>query len=64
MESSKLYPVAINGKTRTELNISLDAGQQEVEELVLSNETVRKWLEGRPPKKEIYVKNKMINLVV
>jgi len=64
VESSKLYPVAINGKTRTELNISLDAGQQEVEELVLSNETVRKWLEGRPPKKVIYVKNKMINLVV
>jgi len=63
-ESSKNYPVAINGKTRAELNIALDATQQQVEELVLGNETVRKWMEGKPPKKVIYVKNKMINVVV
>jgi leucyl-tRNA synthetase len=63
-ESSKNYPVAINGKTRAELNIGLDATQQDVEELVLANETVKKWLEGKSPKKVIYVKNKMINVVV
>ena len=64
IESAKLYPVAINGKTRTELNINLDANQQQVEEMVLADETVRKWLNGASPKKIIYVKNKMINLVV
>jgi leucyl-tRNA synthetase len=64
IESSKLYPVAINGKTRTELNISLEANQQQVEEMVLSDESVKKWLNGNAPKKVIYVKNKMINIVV
>jgi leucyl-tRNA synthetase len=64
VESTKLYPVAINGKTRTELTIHLDASQQQVEELVLADETVRKWLNGNSPKKVIYVRNKMINLVV
>ncbi|HEY4936298.1 MAG TPA: class I tRNA ligase family protein [Puia sp.] len=64
VESAKLYPVAINGKTRAELNISLDASQQQVEEIVLADETVRKWLNGNSPKKIIYVKNKMINLVM
>jgi leucyl-tRNA synthetase len=63
-ESSKTYPIAVNGKTRTEINIALDATQQQVEEIVLADETVKKWLEGRSPKKVIYVKNKMINLVV
>lgn len=63
-ESSKAYPVAINGKTRTELTIALDATQQQVEELVQADEIVKKWLEGKPPKKIIYVKNKMINVVV
>jgi leucyl-tRNA synthetase len=63
-ESSKTYPVAINGKTRTELDIDLDATQQQVEEIVLSNDVVKKWLEGKPPKKVIYVKNKMVNVVV
>ncbi len=64
VESAKLYPVAINGKTRTELNISLDATQQQVEEIVLADASVKKWLDGKAPKKVIYVKNKMINLVV
>jgi leucyl-tRNA synthetase len=63
-ESSKNYPVAINGKTRTELNIDLDATQQQVEEIVLSNDIVKKWLEGKQPKKVIYVKNRMVNVVV
>jgi leucyl-tRNA synthetase len=64
VESEKNYPVAINGKTRTELSISLEASQEQVERLILANETVRKWLEGKSPKKIIYVKNKMINVVV
>ncbi|HLI93682.1 MAG TPA: class I tRNA ligase family protein, partial [Puia sp.] len=64
VDSAKVYPVAINGKTRTELNIALDATQQQVEEIVLTDETVRKWLNGNLPKKIVYVKNRMINVVV
>jgi leucyl-tRNA synthetase len=63
-ETSKAYPVAINGKTRSELTLALDATQQQVEEMVLKDATVIKWLEGKPPRKIIYVKNKMINVVV
>ncbi len=64
IESSKVYPVAINGKTRSELTISLEATQQQVEELVMQDAVVQKWLEGKSPKRIIYVKNKMINVVV
>jgi leucyl-tRNA synthetase len=64
VESSKNYPIAINGKTRTELNIALDATQQQVEDLVLADDLVKKWLDGKSPKKVIYVRNKMINVVV
>jgi leucyl-tRNA synthetase len=64
VESSKNYPIAINGKTRTEMTIALDATQQQVEELVLADEQVKKWLDGKAPKKVVYVKNRMINLVV
>jgi len=63
-ETSKAYPVAINGKTRTELTLALDITQQQVEEIVLKDAIVTKWLEGKQPKKIIYVKNKMINVVV
>ncbi|MGZ5133512.1 MAG: class I tRNA ligase family protein, partial [Flavitalea sp.] len=64
VESSKNYPVAVNGKTRTELNIALEATQQQVEELVLNNDVVKRWLEGKPPKKVIYVKGRMVNVVI
>ena len=64
VESSKEYPVSINGKVRTNINLALDLQQTEVEQLVLQNEVVQKWLEGKAPKKIIYVKNKMVNVVV
>jgi leucyl-tRNA synthetase len=64
VESTKAYPVAINGKTRTELTLALDATQQQVEEIVMKDTIVLKWLEGKQPKKIIYVKNKMINVVI
>jgi len=64
LESAKEYPVSINGKVRTNLLISLDATGAEVQELVLANELVQKWVEGKSLKKFIFVKGRMINLVI
>ncbi len=64
VESSKEYPVSVNGKLRTQINMDLELSQPEVEKIVLSNAIVQKWLEGKAPKKVIYVKNKMVNVVV
>jgi leucyl-tRNA synthetase len=63
-ESSKEYPVSINGRVRTNINIALDATADEVEKIVLENELVQKWMEGKPLKKFIFVKAKMINVVI
>lgn len=64
VESSKEYPISVNGKLRTTLTISLDASEQEVQQMVLSNEVVQKWLEGKSPKRIVFVKGKMVNVVV
>lgn len=63
-ETSKEYPISINGKMRTNLTIALDSTEEQVKELVLANELVQKWMEGKPLKKLIFVKGKMINVVV
>ncbi len=63
-ESDKEYPVSINGKMRTTLTFPLDAEQKDIEPILLANDVVQKWLEGKQPKKIIFVKNKMINIVV
>lgn len=64
VESSKEYPVSINGKMRTTLTFALDAAQADIEKEVLANDIVQKWLEGKDPKKIIFVKGKMINVVI
>lgn len=64
VESMKVYPVAINGKTRTELEFALDADQASIEQTVLADETVQKWLDNGQYKKIIFVKGRMINVVV
>jgi leucyl-tRNA synthetase len=44
--------------------MDLDASQDQVQEMVLANSVVQKWMEGKPLKKLIYVKGKMVNVVV
>ena len=63
-ESDKEYPISINGKMRTTLTFPLDAEQKDIEPVLLANDVVQKWLEDKQPKKIIFVKNKMINIVV
>ncbi|RYF91894.1 MAG: leucine--tRNA ligase, partial [Chitinophagaceae bacterium] len=64
VETSKEYPVSINGKLRTTIPLGLDLDASQVEAIVLQNETVQKWLEGNAPKKFIFVKGKMVNVVI
>jgi leucyl-tRNA synthetase len=64
VETAFQYPVSINGKKRAEINLPLDLTQQQIEETIVQNETVVKWLEGKEPKKIIYVKGRMINVVI
>lgn len=63
-ESNKDYPVSINGRVRTNINLPIDMEQTEAESIVLANELVQKWLEGKQVKKFIFVKGRMINVVI
>jgi len=64
VETTKEYPVSINGKMRTTMLLELSATKEQVEELVLANPVVQKWTDGKPLKKFIFIPNKMVNLVV
>ncbi len=64
IESTKEYPISVNGKMRTTLFFALDAAQADIEKEVLANEIIQKWVDGKIPKKIIFVKGKMVNIVV
>lgn len=63
-EDSFKYGVAFNGKVRFELEFPADTIQSDVEKVVLSHSLAQKWLDGKTPKKVIFVPKKMINVVL
>lgn len=64
VESEFAYPVSINGKMKMNLLLALDLDAKAVEEIVLSNEDVQRFMDGKALKKLIFVKGKIINIVV
>ncbi|MDD5621371.1 MAG: leucine--tRNA ligase [Candidatus Pacebacteria bacterium] len=56
--------VQVNGKLRDTILVNLDSDEEEVKNLALQSERIQKYLEGREIKKTIFVKNKLINLVI
>lgn len=64
VEDEFAYPVSINGKMKMNLNLSLTLAQPEVESILLADEHFQKFLDGKAPKKIIFVKGKIINVVV
>lgn len=64
IEDSVNIAVQVNGKLRTTIEMPLNSGQDEVKNAVFADEKVTKHTEGKQIVKEIYVKNKIYNIVV
>ncbi|QZE12518.1 class I tRNA ligase family protein [Mycoplasma sp. Ms02] len=56
------YGITVNGKARGEITLSKDATKEEA--LEAAKAAVSKWLENKDVVKEIFVPNKLINIVV
>ena len=57
-------PVSVNGKTRNVLLLPADSSEEEVKAAALNDERVKPFLEGKEIKKVIYVKGRILNIVV
>ncbi|MDH5827083.1 leucine--tRNA ligase [Sphingobacterium faecium] len=64
VESEFAYPVSINGKMKLNLLLALDLDAKAVEEIVLSNPDVQRFMDGKSLKKLVFVKGKIINVVI
>ncbi len=56
--------VQVNGKLRSRLTVPRGMPESEVMKIVLSDATVRKFVDGQQVKKVIYVQDRLVNLVV
>ena len=57
-------PVQVNGKVRGRVNVAADASEEEIKSAALASETIRKYLEGKMPKKVIVAKGRLVSVVV
>lgn len=64
VDESIEIPVQVNGKVRATVQINVGAGEEEVKNVVHESKNVQVQLEGKTVVKEIYVKNKIYNIVV
>jgi leucyl-tRNA synthetase len=56
--------VQVNGKLRGRITVAADADNAVVESTALANADVQRFMEGKPAKKVIVVKGKLVNVVV
>jgi leucyl-tRNA synthetase len=64
VENSLRLAVQVNGKLRGEIEVEVGASEEFILEQAISNEAVAKFLEKQEIIKKIYVKGKLVSLVV
>jgi len=64
IEETIEIPVQINGKVKAVVNVSKDISEEEIKEIIHSNEAVKNNLDGKNVVKEIYVKGRIYNIVI
>ncbi|HDM37754.1 MAG TPA: leucine--tRNA ligase, partial [Candidatus Omnitrophica bacterium] len=56
--------VQINGKVRSKIEVPIDIKEDELKEIILTDEHLQKWIKGKKIKRFIIVPQKLVNLVV
>lgn len=64
VEETLKIAVQVNGKVRAEMEIEANASDEDVKLLALKQENVQRHLEGREPKKVMYITGKLVSIVV
>ena len=64
IEDKVKYVVQINGKKRALVEVERDLSENEVLKKINSNESIIKYIKDKEIKKKIFIKNKLINIIV
>jgi leucyl-tRNA synthetase len=64
VEDTVVIVVQVNGKLRARLSVSRGTDEPVVLEKALAEDAVRRHLDGRAPRKHVYVPDRLLNLVV
>ena len=63
-EKTNLIVIQINGKKRSLIEVKKDTGEEILFNLIKEDEKVMKYLLNKTVKKKIYIKNKLLNIII
>jgi leucyl-tRNA synthetase len=58
------FVVQVNGKLRDVLEITVNISEEEIKILAKKSKKIQKWLDGKEIKKEIFIKGRLLNIIV
>ena len=64
MENSIPIVIQVNGKKRGLIEVERDISETNFIELVKNDDKIKKYIENKPIKRKIFIKNKLINLII
>jgi len=64
VDDTVTLPIQINGKRRDEVEVSADISKEELEKIVMANDSVQRALDGNALKKLIIVPGRIVNVVI
>ena len=56
--------IQVNGKLRSKIKIDVDTSKASIEKMVMKDEKLKNFIHGKLVKKIIYVKDKLVNVVI
>jgi leucyl-tRNA synthetase len=56
--------IQVNGKVRSRLEAPATASDEDIKAAALNDAAISKWLQGKPPKKIILARRKLVNIVI
>jgi len=64
VEDSVIIVVQVNGKVRLRIEVAADITEGKLKELVLADERLSAWIQGKPVRNFILIPKKLVNIVV
>jgi leucyl-tRNA synthetase len=56
--------IQINGKVRDRIKVSADISEEEAKKIASESKKIKKWIEGKKIRKVVFVKGRLVNMVI
>lgn len=63
-KNTQKYPISINGKTRTQLELANEVSESDLPAILKNADNLQQWLQGKEIKRIIFVKGRIINIII